>query len=122
MKSPPFHLRRRRCKLETINGAVAIADFTLLSHNTINLVPVNNNRGEPLTRYSYRPRNSSNKMNMNIVEFNAQELCSRKLWQMVNTTDDKSVSKNALQQAIDELTTRRHYLAQLRETGKLGGL
>lgn len=60
-------------------------------------------------------------MNMNTLTFNAQELCSRKLWQMVNTAVDQDVSANELQEAIAELAARRHYLAQLQQTGKLDG-
>ena len=57
---------------------------------------------------------------MNTVRFNAQELCSRKLWQLVNTPTSKKVSDDELAEAITELATRRHYLAQLQESGKLG--
>lgn len=56
---------------------------------------------------------------MNTARFNAQELCSRKLWQMVNTPSNESVSENELTEAIAELATRRHYLEQLEEIGKL---
>lgn len=56
---------------------------------------------------------------MNTTRFNASELCSRKLWQLVNTRQDKEVSDSELQEAITELATRRHYLAELREIGKL---
>jgi hypothetical protein len=56
---------------------------------------------------------------MDTARFNAQELCSRKLWQMVNTPTCKKVSNDELAEAINELATRRHYLAQLQETGKL---
>jgi hypothetical protein len=56
---------------------------------------------------------------MNTIRFNAQELCSRKLWQLVNTQTSKKVSSDELAEAIGELATRRHYLAQLQETGKL---
>lgn len=52
--------------------------------------------------------------------FNASELCSRKLWQLVNNTDDKSVAENELQKAISELAARKHYLAELSRMGKLG--
>jgi hypothetical protein len=54
-------------------------------------------------------------------EFNASELCSRKLWQMVNSTSERSVAENELQKAISELTTRKHYLEELARIGKLGG-
>jgi PleD family two-component response regulator len=56
---------------------------------------------------------------MNTARFNAQELCSRKLWQMVNTSSNENVSENELTEAIAELATRRHYLEQLEEIGKL---
>ena len=56
---------------------------------------------------------------MNTARFNAQELCSRKLWQMVNTSSNENVSENELKEAIAELATRRHYLEQLEEIGKL---
>lgn len=56
---------------------------------------------------------------MNTIRFNARELCSRKLWQLVNTATAKNASKNELAEAISELATRRDYLAQLQETGKL---
>jgi len=56
---------------------------------------------------------------MNTARFNAQELCSRKLWQMVNTPSNESVSENELTEAIAELATRRHYLEQLEDIGKL---
>jgi hypothetical protein len=60
-------------------------------------------------------------MTIETLGFNASELCSRKLWQLVNTTassDDYSDSE--LQAAIAELATRRHYLAELAQIGKLG--
>jgi len=56
---------------------------------------------------------------MNTVRFNARELCSRKLWQLVNTPTSKKVSDEELVEALTELATRRNYLAQLQETGKL---
>ena len=56
---------------------------------------------------------------MNTARFNAQELCSRKLWQMVNTPNNENVSENELAEAIAELATRRHYLEQLEDIGKL---
>lgn len=57
---------------------------------------------------------------MNNTNFNASELCSRKLWQMVNSTGDKYVAETELQKAIRELTDRKHYLAELARIGKLG--
>jgi hypothetical protein len=38
---------------------------------------------------------------------------------MVNTPSNESVSENELTEAIAELATRRHYLEQLEEIGKL---
>ena len=62
-------------------------------------------------------------MNMNnqTTGFNPQELCSRKLWQLVKTPTDAQVSERELQEAIAELAARRHYLAELEQMGKLGG-
>ena len=58
---------------------------------------------------------------MNISNgFDPRELCSRKLWQLVNTRTDGNMSEAALHQAIAELATRRHYLAELEKIGKLG--
>ena len=57
---------------------------------------------------------------MTTVRFNPRELCSRKLWQLVNTPASKKASESELAAAISELATRRDYLAQLKETGKLG--
>jgi hypothetical protein len=53
-------------------------------------------------------------------EFNASELCSRKLWQLVKSTDDHSVAQSELNKAVSELTARKHYLAELARIGKLG--
>lgn len=52
-------------------------------------------------------------------DFNASELCSRKLWQIVTETGDDAASEAELQAAIEELTTRRDYLAELSRLGKL---
>ncbi len=54
-------------------------------------------------------------------EFNASEFCSRKLWQIVNNDDQQRVAESELREAIGELTTRKHYLAELARIGKLGG-
>ncbi|PLW70303.1 hypothetical protein [Pseudohalioglobus lutimaris] len=56
---------------------------------------------------------------MQVTEFNPSELCSRKLWQLVNDEDREGVDRYQLQQAIEELASRRHYLAELTRTGKL---
>ena len=53
-------------------------------------------------------------------EFKASELCSRKLWQLVNERDGDEVAEAQLQQAVQELTARRHYLAELARIGNLG--
>ena len=57
---------------------------------------------------------------MNTTTFDARELCSRKLWQLVNKAADKQIDDKALAQAISELATRRRYLEELQEIGKLG--
>lgn len=59
-------------------------------------------------------------MDMNTTHFDASEFCSRKLWQMINKAPDRKVTELELREAINELATRRHYLAELREIGKLG--
>jgi hypothetical protein len=53
-------------------------------------------------------------------EFDASALCSRKLWQLINSTDAKNVAESELQKAVSELTARKHYLAELARIGKLG--
>lgn len=52
-------------------------------------------------------------------EFNASELCSRKLWQLVNGEREINVTDSQLAEAIEELTSRRHYLEELTRKGKL---
>ena len=56
---------------------------------------------------------------METVKFNAEELCSRKLWQLLNTETDKNINDNELSEVIAELAKRRHYLQKLQEIGKL---
>ena len=46
-------------------------------------------------------------------DFKAQELCSRKLWQLVSEFDQEPIAKADLEAAIAELESRRHYLAEL---------
>jgi len=59
-------------------------------------------------------------MTTNPSRFDPRELCSRKLWQLVNTAEEQAkVDAQELQQAIAELATRRHYLTELQQTGKL---
>ena len=57
---------------------------------------------------------------MESVDFNPQELCSRKLWQLVSEPATDTISDLELSQAIAELARRRHYLEELEEIGKLG--
>ena len=54
-------------------------------------------------------------------EFDASALCSRKLWQLINSSDAKNVAECELEKAVSELTARKHYLAELARIGKLGG-
>jgi len=59
---------------------------------------------------------------MTINTFNAQELCSRKLWELVksNPGQQQEINEAELNEAIIELAERRHYLAELTEIGILG--
>jgi hypothetical protein len=50
--------------------------------------------------------------------FNPQELCSRKLWDMVNADNADSENKLQLDAAIAELEERRSYLEELQHIGK----
>ena len=56
-------------------------------------------------------------MTSNTSTFNPQELCSRKLWDMVNTGSDDCESKAHLEAAIAELEERRSYLTELHHIG-----
>jgi hypothetical protein len=56
---------------------------------------------------------------METVKFNAEELCSRKLWQLLNTETDKNINDIELSEVIAELAKRRYYLEKLQESGKL---
>ena len=56
---------------------------------------------------------------MESVDFNPQELCSRKLWQLVSDPAPSEISDTELSRAIAELARRRHYLEELEEMGKL---
>jgi hypothetical protein len=58
-------------------------------------------------------------MTMEQSRFNARELCSRKLWQLVTTPSEENIGERELQQAIEELATRRRYLEELQRIGKL---
>lgn len=57
---------------------------------------------------------------MNTVKINASELCSRKLWQLVNASAVERISETELTEVIEELGRRRQYLEELQELGKLG--
>jgi hypothetical protein len=57
---------------------------------------------------------------MKTIEFNPQELCSRKLWQIVNAPNTARINDDELSQAVAELAKRRRYLEELSEMGKLG--
>lgn len=57
---------------------------------------------------------------MESVDFNPEELCSRKLWQLISAPTTNEISDLELSQAIAELARRRHYLEELEEMGKLG--
>ncbi|MEP5567819.1 MAG: hypothetical protein ABJN62_08300 [Halioglobus sp.] len=52
-------------------------------------------------------------------DFDASQLCSRKLWQLVNEQRETDISDTQLAAAIEELTSRRHYLEELTREGKL---
>ncbi len=56
---------------------------------------------------------------MTINRFNAQELCSRKLWELVKSEPgpQPQINEAELHEAIQELAERRHYLAELAEIG-----
>ena len=56
---------------------------------------------------------------MNTLKFDPSELCSRKLWQLVNAQTEEQVSERELQEAISELASRRHYLEQLQQIGAI---
>ncbi|MDG1945330.1 MAG: hypothetical protein P8J17_13820 [Halioglobus sp.] len=57
---------------------------------------------------------------MTNTEINAQELSSRKLWQLAQTTSENAISKQQLSEVVAELAKRRHNLEKLQEIGKLG--
>lgn len=58
-------------------------------------------------------------MNIETISFDATELCSRKLWQLINTPSEKDISATELKEAIAELASRRHYLEELQRIGKV---
>ena len=55
---------------------------------------------------------------MNTVNnFNASELCSSKLWEVISKHTQERDTTSELQAAIEELATRRHYLQELESMG-----
>lgn len=56
-------------------------------------------------------------MNTEHRNFNAQELCSRKLWEMVTQQKPDETSAAELEAALQELASRRHYLTELQKAG-----
>lgn len=58
-------------------------------------------------------------MNQARPDFDAGELCSRKLWQIVTDPEAERAGKAELDAAIAELAARRHYLSELVTLGKL---
>ena len=59
-------------------------------------------------------------MNKQHQRFNAQELCSRKLWEIVSHTEDSYSHDEELHAALEELQARRHYLTELEHIGFSG--
>jgi hypothetical protein len=51
--------------------------------------------------------------------FDPSELCSRKLWELVNADSLAEITEADLQEAVEELATRRRYLSELEKLGKL---
>ncbi len=58
-------------------------------------------------------------MRTDTTNFHASTLCSRKLWQLVNDNLESNSAAAELNQAVNELAARRHYLAELADLGKL---
>jgi CRISPR/Cas system-associated exonuclease Cas4 (RecB family) len=57
---------------------------------------------------------------MTLNRFKAQELCTRKLWELVkNNPEEHTITDVELSEAIHELAQRRHDLAELYKIGKL---
>ncbi|MFT4517787.1 MAG: hypothetical protein ACI9JM_000164 [Halioglobus sp.] len=56
---------------------------------------------------------------MNTQKFKAEELCSRKLWQLVHTAPGEEITDTDLSLAIAELVKRRHYLQDLQDIENL---
>lgn len=57
--------------------------------------------------------------NMNTSRINARELCSRKLWQLAETSTRDQISADELADVIAELAKRCHDLDQLRHIDQL---
>lgn len=58
---------------------------------------------------------------MTLNRFNAQELCTRKLSELVkNNSQEHTITDAELNEAIAELSQRRHDLTEFSENGKLG--
>ena len=51
--------------------------------------------------------------------FDPQQLCSRKLWEIVTQDAPRNLAESDLQRAIQELQERCHYLEELTQLGKL---
>ena len=54
-------------------------------------------------------------MNTNNTDINVKNLCSRKLWQLLN---DKTIASPQLDACEMELLTRQHYLYEMRNLRK----
>ncbi len=51
------------------------------------------------------------------TEFKACDLSSRKLWEIVAGLDETAPAQTELEEAIQELAERRHYLNELKQIG-----
>jgi hypothetical protein len=56
---------------------------------------------------------------MNTTKINAEELSSRKLWQLVDTRTREQISADELSEVIAELAKRCHDLKKLQEIDQL---
>ena len=61
-------------------------------------------------------------MTMETSRFNAQELCSRKLWELVSQPTPEEITESQRREAISELATRRDYLTELERFDEAAGL
>lgn len=57
---------------------------------------------------------------MNTSKFNAQELSSRKLWQLVKTESIEEINARELSEAVAELAKRRKILENSIQINQLG--